>query len=86
MAQKGVQESLEELGFHPDHAKRVVTRILDTGKEENQIRAADMIFKVHGSYAAEKNITVNVDASIDAEAVTAMAARMLEADRKDADA
>lgn len=84
--QKGVQESLIEIGFTPNRAKVAVVEVLETGDDNNRLRAADMIFKVHGSYAAEKNITVNVDASIDAEAVAAMALRMLEADRKDADA
>lgn len=58
---KGTQEALEELGFDTESAKKVVKRILTRGKEENQLKAADMIFKVNDEYAAEKHINLNVD-------------------------
>lgn len=64
--QKGVQEELENLGFNADSAKKVVKRILTTGKEENQLKAADMIFKVEGTYSPDKTINLNVDADIQA--------------------
>lgn len=56
--QKGVQEELENLGFDPDSAKKVVKHILAKGKEENRLKAADMIFKVTGDYAPEKHLVV----------------------------
>lgn len=62
LRQKGVQEALEEDGFTTANAKRVVGRILNHGKEENQIKAADMILKVNGEYAAEKHVNLNIEA------------------------
>lgn len=59
----GVQEELENLGFDEESAKKVVKSILTKGKEENRLKAADMIFKVTGGYAPEKSI--NLNASLD---------------------
>jgi len=53
---KGVKEELKILGFDEDSAKKVVAEILNNGKEENRIRAAQEIFKVQGSYAPEKHL------------------------------
>lgn len=55
---QGVQEELENLGFDADSAKKVVQHILTKGKEENRLKAADMIFKVIGEYAPEKHLTL----------------------------
>lgn len=60
LEQKGVQESLEELGFDTDSAKKVVKSILQKGKEENRLKAAQEIFKVQGAYAPEKSIVAHV--------------------------
>jgi ribosome maturation protein Sdo1 len=66
---KGTQQALQELGFHPDAAKQVVQEILHRGKsEKNRLTAADMVFKVSGTYAPEKRLNVNVD--IDQDAAT----------------
>lgn len=62
--QKGVQEELEILGFDSESAKKVVKTILTKGKEENRLKAADMIFKVGGDYAAEKHVNFNVPVPI----------------------
>jgi len=60
--QKGVQEELKALGFDPEQAKRVVGEILTDGENDNvKLKAADMIFKVHGSYAAEKHMNLNLN-------------------------
>lgn len=56
--QKGVQEELENLGFDAESAKKVVKSILAKGKEENRLKAADMIFKVTGDYAPDKHLVV----------------------------
>ena len=64
LEQKGVQEELKKLGFDSDSAKKVVGAILRKGKEENKLKAADMIFKVGGDYAAEKRININVPVPI----------------------
>ncbi len=61
--QKGVQEELKALGFDEDTAKNVVANILTNEKvaPKDRLRAASEVFKVHGSYAPEKQISLNVD-------------------------
>lgn len=53
--QKGVQEALEARGFSVDRAKEVVGQILDseTNQPKDRLKAADMVFKVHGAYVPE---------------------------------
>lgn len=60
---EGVQEALVKKGFSIDKAKEVVADILtgEKTKDENKLRAADMIFKVQGGYAPEKHESVNVN-------------------------
>lgn len=65
LEQKGVQEELENLGFDTESAKKVVKSILKTGKEENKLKAADMIFKVVGDYAPEKHLVLSKIVSVD---------------------
>lgn len=62
IAQKGVQEALEEKGFSATNARRVVGEILDNEKIDpgNRIRAAQEVFKVTGEYAPEKHETATV--------------------------
>lgn len=60
--QVGVQEHLKKLGFHADNAKRVVTELLESDDEGIRIKAVQEVFKVEGSYSAEKQINVNLDA------------------------
>lgn len=52
----GVQEALNDLGFTTDNAKKVVQKILNNEDAENRdrLKAADMVFKVHGEYATDK--------------------------------
>lgn len=54
--QIGVQEELTILGFTEANAKSVVSSIMnDINADKNaRLKAADMTFKVHGSYAPEK--------------------------------
>lgn len=54
--QKGVQEELRILGFDSESAKKVVSEILNGDKiaPKDRLRAADMVFKVDGTYAPEK--------------------------------
>lgn len=56
MNSAGTQIALTELGFTPENAKKVVTKILEGEDSANtdKLRAADMIFKVHGEYASDK--------------------------------
>lgn len=63
---KGVQEELKILGFDEDTAKRVVAEILDNPdlKPEPRLKAAEMVFKVHGTFAPDKHINLNVEADL----------------------
>ena len=58
---KGVRECLVKLGFNEDTAKAIVSEILLLGEESNRLRAAEMIFKVHGTYAPEKHMVFHTD-------------------------
>lgn len=60
---QGVKEALEEYGFTEDNAKKVVAKILlnDDTEPNARLKAADQVFKVHGSYAAEKHVNLNVE-------------------------
>jgi hypothetical protein len=64
----GVQEELEKLGFTENNAKKVVAQILNNEEVEpnSRLKAADMTFKIHGSYAPEKSqsINLNVNATV----------------------
>lgn len=57
---KGFQEALKELGFSIEAADLTVAKILRTGKEENQIRAAQEIYKRTAAYAPERSVSVTV--------------------------
>ena len=65
IAAKGVQEEMRILGFDPETAKGVVSEILTNVEEKarDRLTAADMTFKVHGTYAPEKRqvVQVNID-------------------------
>ena len=65
--QKGVKKELKILGFTEDNAKRVVSKILNSDKVDpnTRIAAAREIFKVHGSYAAEKSFSVSTNLTAD---------------------
>ena len=60
---KGVKDALDEYGFSVDNAKKVVASILNDENNEAhaRLKASDMVFKVHGTYAPEKNINVNIE-------------------------
>ena len=66
IAQKGVQEELKDLGFTTEGADSVVKSILYNGKkEENKLKAADMIYKRLGDYkdtdqGAAKTLVINI--------------------------
>lgn len=65
--QKGVQEELANWGFTEENAKRVVASILlDPEKNaSDRLKASEMVFKVHGSFAPDKSISVNLNKTID---------------------
>lgn len=59
IARQGVQKELLKLGFTEQAAKAVVAEILLVGNAEDaRLKAADMIFKVHGTYAPEKHVSL----------------------------
>lgn len=74
----GTIVALEELGFTEENAKNVVSHILkdETARHGDRLKAADMVFKVHGTYAAEKNVNINVDATVNTEKLMELANMM----------
>lgn len=79
----GTIKALEDLGFSEDNAKNVVNTILSDNKAKasDRLKAADMVFKVHGTYAAEKTIALNIDANVDTDAMLALAERLRDTTR-----
>jgi len=66
---KGVKEALAIKGFSEQDADRTVGHILLKGKrEENKLKAADIIYKRIGSYAPEKKQSLNLNIELPAEA------------------
>lgn len=55
--QKGVQEELSTLGFTEANAKAVTASILlgEKSEDRDKLKAADMVFKVHGTYVPEQS-------------------------------
>lgn len=65
---KGVQEELAILGFDVETAKRVVGQIALEGENDNvKLKASEMIFKVHGTFAAEKHVNLNINRTEDSK-------------------
>jgi len=58
--QKGVQEALADYGFTEENAKRVTAEIMmsESSGPMPRLKAAEMTFKVHGSFAPEKSVGV----------------------------
>lgn len=65
--QKGVQQELRKYGFNEEDAKAVVVEIMNSKFEEGNVRlnAAKEVFKVVGSYAAEKTFNLTATTSVD---------------------
>ena len=64
---KGTQEELLNLGFSEEGAKKVVEKIMYNEKVEpaSRLRAASEMFKVFGTYAAEKSFNLTVNSSVE---------------------
>lgn len=60
---EGFKEELAKLGFDSNNAKRVVAEILNKkyAEDKDRLKAADMIFTVHGDKAPDKTINFNVN-------------------------
>ena len=61
---EGVQDELEVLGFTEENAKKVVQQIMMSEETDDnaRLKAADMVFKVKGTYAPEKK---KIEGSLD---------------------
>ena len=57
---KGFKLALKELGFSVDAADMTIAKILRTGKEENQIKASQEIYKRLGAYEQPEGNTTKV--------------------------
>jgi hypothetical protein len=78
---EGVKDALAEYGFNEKTAKQVVSNILNSTEAMNKdrLKAADMVFKVHGTYAAEKHVSLNIDAQVDDARLLELAQRLRNA-------
>lgn len=59
---EGVKEALDDYGFSEDNAKKVVAEILLSKEADSghRLKAASEVFKVQGSYAPEKSVSLNL--------------------------
>ena len=64
---KGTKEALAARGFTVENANEVVGQILMNPEEKahDRLDAADKIYKVHGSYAPEKKLNLNLNADVE---------------------
>ena len=79
-AAKKQKEALEELGFNENTAKEVVGSILkdETIEPQHRLKAAEQVFKVHGSYAPEKSVSVNIEVKQNREKLAKVATEVME--------
>lgn len=77
----GVKDALSDIGFNEETAKKVVTQILNSTEamHKDRLKAADMVFKVHGTYAAEKHVSLNIESNVDNERLLEIANRLRNA-------
>lgn len=63
LAKPRILAELESLGFNENGAKKVVEEIMYNPMVDAnaRLKATDQVFKVHGSYAAEKTQSVNIN-------------------------
>lgn len=83
---EGVLQELAILGFDEQTAKGVVSEILtdETNEPKDRLKAAEMVFKVHGTFAPEKSININAQFNLEnKEEVEAIASKVLEQMRND---
>lgn len=53
----GVQQELSSLGFTEENAKAITASIMlgEKSEDRDKLKAADMVFKVHGTYVPEQS-------------------------------
>lgn len=63
LRQAKIASYLAAKGFDSNNAKRVVGEIMNDSivEPKDRLKAAELTFKVHGDFAAEKSINVNVN-------------------------
>lgn len=63
---QGVKDALAEYGFSENNAMMVVTDIMmnEDTDANTRLKATDQVFKVHGTYAAEKTTSLNVNVDV----------------------
>lgn len=61
----GLKQAVDDLGFTEEAAKGVVASILHGSENDMaRLKAAEQIFKVHGSYAPEKHESKNLNVNV----------------------
>jgi Holliday junction resolvasome RuvABC DNA-binding subunit len=77
----GTIKALGELGFNPETAKKVVESIMldESAMNKDRLKASDMVFKVHGTYAPDKHVSLNIDAQVDDARLLELAQRLRNA-------
>jgi hypothetical protein len=80
---RGVETALADNGFSPETAKNVVKMILESNDaaHKDRLKAADMVFKVHGTYAAEKTVNLNIEHNTDDTRLLELAERLRNAQK-----
>ena len=79
-----IVEELQKLGFDSNNAKRVVGEILndETNEPKDRLKAAENVFKVHGDYAPDKSVALNI-AVLPSEKIKELANELLHRQRAD---
>lgn len=77
----GTIKALGELGFNPETAKKVVESIMlnEDSADKDRLKASDMVFKVHGTYAVEKHVNLNIDVATADDRLIELANRLRNA-------
>lgn len=76
----GVKQALEDFGFTEVNAKKVVAKILLNEDEDAvaRLKASDQIFKVHGSYAPDKSVNVNLNVETESPRIKELTEKLNE--------
>lgn len=66
---EGVQKALADLGFSEEGAMKVVEQIMYNPEVDAnaRLKATDQVFKVRGSYAPEKSMSLNVNVNAEVQ-------------------
>lgn len=71
---QGVKDALNDFGFSESNAKKVVGEILmkEKAQDKDRLKAADMVFEVHGSKAPTKTANLNLSLDVKPEQLGAL--------------